>query len=108
MKILHVVTAAALTLGLAQMAYANHDGADGKHYTHKRHSMQDSDTNKDGAISRDEFMSARQTRAEQHFAKMDTNKDGKIGQAELDAMKAKWREHRKNHDVKPEVKPEAK
>jgi hypothetical protein len=108
MKILHIVTAAALTLGLAQMAYANHDGADGKRCAHKKHSMQDSDTNKDGAISRDEFMSARQARAEQHFAKMDANKDGKIEQAERDAMKAKWKEHRKNSEIKPEVKSEAK
>ena len=104
MKILHIVTAAALTLGLAQLAYANHDGADGKSCAHKRHSMQDSDTNKDGAISRDEFMSARQARAEQHFAKIDANKDGKIEQAERDAMKAKWREHHKTPEVKPEAK----
>ncbi len=104
MKVIQIVTIAALTLGLTQLAYANHDGADGKHCAHKRHSMQDSDTNKDGVISRDEFMSSRQARAEQHFAKLDANNDGKIEQAERDAMKAKWKEHHK----KPEVKPEAK
>jgi Ca2+-binding EF-hand superfamily protein len=104
MKVIQIVTMAALTLGLTQLAYANHDGADGKNCAQKKHSLQDSDTNKDGAISRDEFMSARQAPAEEHFAKMDANKDGKIDQAERDAMKAKWEEHHK----KPEVKPEAK
>lgn len=104
MKILQIAAIATLTLGLTQLAYAKHDGADGQHCAHKRHGMQDSDTNKDGVISRDEFMSSRQARAEQHFAKLDTNKDGKIEQAERDAMKAKWKEHRN----KPEVKPEAK
>lgn len=104
MKILQIVTIAALTLGLAQLAYAKHDSADGKHCAHKRHSMQDSDTNKDGAISRDEFMSARQARAEQHFAKLDANSDGKIEQAERDAMKAKWKEHRNKSQVQPETK----
>ena len=58
MKVLQIVTMATLTLSLTQLAYAKHDGADGKHCAHKKHSMQYSDTNKDGAISRDEFMSA--------------------------------------------------
>lgn len=104
MTLVQIATMAALTLGLTQLAYANHDGADGKGCTHKKHSMQDSDTNKDGAISRDEFMSSRQARAEQHFAKMDANKDGKIEQAERDAMKGKWKEYRNKSDVKPEAK----
>ena len=104
MKLIQIATMAALTLGSAQLAYAQHDGADGKHCAHKRHSMQDSDTNKDGAISRDEFMSSRQARAEQHFAKMDANKDGKIEQAERDAMKAKWKEHHNQSEIKTEAK----
>ena len=104
MKLVQIAALAALTLGLTQLAYANHDGADGKHCAHKKHGMQDSDTNKDGAISRDEFMSSHQARAEQHFTKMDANNDGKIEQAERDAMKAKWKEHHKKPEVNPEVK----
>ncbi len=101
MKLVQIAAMATLTLGLTQLAYANHhEGADGKHCARAKHSMQDSDTNKDGAISRDEFMGARQTRAEKHFAKMDANSDGKIEQAERDAMKAKW----KAHHQKPEAK----
>jgi Ca2+-binding EF-hand superfamily protein len=101
MKILPIIAATALALGLSQLAYANHDGVEGKYCEHKhhdKHGMQDNDTNKDGVISRDEFMSAHQARAEKHFAMMDANKDGKIDQAEKDAMKAKWKEH-KSHDM---------
>jgi uncharacterized membrane protein YebE (DUF533 family) len=94
MKILHIITATALALGLSQLAYANHhEGADGKACAHKKHGMQDADANNDGAISRDEFMSSHQARADKKFAMMDANNDGKIDQAERDAMKAKWKEH---------------
>ncbi len=104
MKITHIVTATALALGLAQLAYANHHGGDGKSCDRKHHGMQDADTNKDGAISRDEFMSSHQAMADKMFAKMDANKDGKIDQAERDAMKAKMQEHHKDHEMKQEAK----
>lgn len=100
MKLIQIATMAALTLGLTQLAYADHHGADGKYCAHKKHSMQDSDSNKDGVISRDEFMSSNQTHAEQRFAKMDANSDGKIEQAERDAMKAKWKAHRNKSEAK--------
>ena len=101
MKILQIVAVAALTLGLTQMAYANHDGKDGMHCDRK-HAMQDADTNKDGAISHDEFTAAHQKMADEMFAKMDTNKDGKIDQAERDAMKEKVGMHSKMKDHKME------
>ena len=105
MKIIHVVTMAALALGLSQLAYANHDGTDGKHCEHK--GMQDADANKDGAVSHDEFTAAHQARADKMFAKMDANKDGKIDQAERDAMKAKMKDHcnmkdHKMHEMNPD------
>ncbi len=93
MKVLHIVAVAALALGLTQMAYANHDGKDGS-CDRKKHGMMDSDANKDGAISRDEFMSGHQKMADEMFTKMDANKDGKIDQAERDAMKAKMKDHK--------------
>jgi hypothetical protein len=93
MKVLHIVAATALALGLAQAAYANHDGKEGGHCDRK-HAMQDADANKDGVISRDEFMSEHQKMADEMFTKMDTNKDGKIDQAERDAMKAKMKDHK--------------
>jgi hypothetical protein len=87
MKFIQITTLAALVLGLSQLAYANHDGVDGKHCEHK--GMMDADANKDGAVSRDEFMSQHQKMADKMFVKMDANKDGKIDQAERDAMKEK-------------------
>ncbi len=106
MKIVQIVTIAALALGLSQVAFANHDGTDGEHCNHKG-MMMGADTNKDGAVSRDEFMSMHQTRADKMFAKLDANKDGKIDQAERDAMKAKMKDHckmgdHKMHDMNPD------
>jgi hypothetical protein len=106
MKILHIVATVALALGLTQLAYANHhEGADGKSCEHKKHGMMDSDTNKDGAISKDEFMSGHQARADKMFAKMDANKDDKIDQAERDAMKAKWKEHQQSGEMEHGADP---
>lgn len=94
MKFTHVLAMTALALGLSQLAYANHhEGSEGKSCDHKKHGMMDNDTNKDGAISKDEFMSSHQARADKKFTMMDANKDGKIDQAERDAIKAKWKEH---------------
>jgi Ca2+-binding EF-hand superfamily protein len=101
MKILQIAVAAALALGLTQMAYANHDGKDGMHSDHMQ-AMQDADTNKDGVISHDEFTAAHQKMADEMFAKMDTNKDGKIDQAERDAMKEKMGKHCKMKEHKME------
>jgi hypothetical protein len=94
MKVLHIVAVTALALGLTQMAYANHDGKEGSHCDRMKHNMTDADTNKDGAISKDEFMSHHQKMADEMFTKMDANKDGKIDQAERDAMKAKMKDHK--------------
>ncbi len=100
MKILHIVAMVALVLGLTQLAYANHhEGEDGKNCDRKKHGMMDNDTNKDGAVSRDEFMSGHQAHADKMFAKMDANKDGKIDQTERDAMKEKWKEHHKSGEM---------
>ncbi len=101
MKISHMVLVAALALGLTQVVYAKHDGKDGAHCSHKKHGMQDSDANKDGVISRDEFMTQHQAHADKMFAKLDANKDGKVDQAEHDAMKAKWKDHHQSDSHKP-------
>lgn len=78
----------ALTFCLSQAAYADHHEVDGKHCQHKTHMMQDTDTNKDGAISRDEFMAGHQARADKMFAKMDANNDGVIDATERKTMHA--------------------
>jgi len=91
MKTLQILTIASLLLGLSQVASAAHDGMD--HEPMHRHMWQDADTNKDGSISREEFMSAHQARAEKMFAKMDTNKDGKIDESERKTMQNRCDHH---------------
>lgn len=80
MKITHVLLAGTLAFGLANIAYANHHTGD-----EAKHSCGNADANKDGVISKDEFMAQHQARAEKMFTKLDTNKDGKIDDAEQKA-----------------------
>ena len=88
MKILQLIAMATLALGLTQMAYADNHSKDGMHCDRK-HTMQDADANKDGALSRDEFNAHHQKMADEMFSKMDANKDGEIDQAERDGIKNK-------------------
>jgi len=104
MKIVQMIMLAGLALGLSQTVYAEQDSADGKHCDHKKHSMQEADTNKDGAISHDEFTAAHQARADKMFAKMDTNGDGKIDASERQAMKAKMKDRCKMKQPKMDGK----
>ena len=100
MKILQLAAVAVLTMGLSQMAYAEHDAKDGKHCTRGSH-MQDADTNKDGAVSHEEFNAQHQKMADKMFTKMDANNDGKIDQSEREAMHGKNGKHcdRKDHKM---------
>ncbi len=56
-----------------------------------RNMLEDVDTNKDGDISKQEFM----TGAEARFAKMDANSDGTISKQEIEALRAKFKEKMK-------------
>lgn len=87
MKILQVLTMLSLVLGLAQMANAADTASMKK--MQAEHGMQNADANKDGVISREEFMGAHKMRVEKMFDKMDANHDGKIDQAEHQAGKDK-------------------
>jgi hypothetical protein len=86
MKTLRILAISSLILGLTQAAYAAHDGTDHDTMESRHHSWQDADTNKDGVISKDEFMAKHQARAEKMFTKLDANKDGKVDEAERKAM----------------------
>jgi hypothetical protein len=99
MKILHLVAMAALTFGLSHIAYANNDDKEGMHCDRK-HVMEDADTNKDGSVSREEFIASHQKMASEMFTMMDTNKDGKIDQAEREAIHSKMGKKCKMNDHK--------
>ncbi len=82
MKTLHILAIFSLVLGLSQTANAAHEMGH-----EDTQNWQSADTNKDGVISKDEFMAKHQERAEKMFTKMDANKDGKIEESERKAMR---------------------
>ncbi len=96
MKTLHIITISSLLLGLSQIANADHhEGGHHDHVAAHKHSWMDADTNKDGVVSKDEFMAKHQERAEKMFSKLDANNDGKVDEAEKKAMHAKCDRHSK-------------
>ena len=82
MKTLKMLALSSLLLGLAQTANADHHEAGDPHHAGAHaHSWMDADTNKDGVVSKEEFMAKHQERAEKMFSKLDTNNDGKVDEA---------------------------
>lgn len=86
MKTLQILAISSLLLGLSQAANADHHEMNNDDTDMHTHSWQDADTNKDGTVSKDEFMAKHQKRAEKMFLKLDTNKDGKVDATERKAM----------------------
>jgi len=76
-----------LAAGLSQIANADDTSDMGRMHSMHDDMMKDADTNNDGAISRDEFTTTHQTRAEKMFKKLDANNDGKIDQTERKAKR---------------------
>ncbi len=95
MKTLQIIAISSMLLGLAQTANANHHEAGDHHAGAHGHSWMDADTNKDGVVSKEEFMAKHQERADKMFSKLDANNDGKVDEAELKAMHAKCDRHAK-------------
>ena len=95
MKTLQILAISSLLLGLSQTANADHHEMNHDHAGKHAHSWLDADANKDGVVSKDEFMAKHQQRAEKMFTKMDANKDGKIDDAERKAMQEKCDHHPK-------------
>lgn len=91
-----------LTLGLSQLAFANHhDGENGncKKMVQEKQSMQDMDINKDGIVSRDEFTAASKERTEKTFAHIDANSDGKLDNEEQQIAQEIWASRYKKHHI---------
>ncbi len=98
MKSLKLLVISSLVLGLTQVAYADHHESshhEGGHDKAAHGQMwKDADTNKDGAVSKEEFLAKQQARAEKKFAKLDANNDGKVDEAEIKAMHQKCEHHK--------------
>lgn len=88
MKKLLMLSAAALVLG-APFAFAEDTPMEESSHErpHRGDMMEKIDTDKDGAISKNEFISFH----EERFKEIDKNADGKITQDEREASKAEWR-----------------
>jgi len=95
MKTLPILAISSLLLGLVQTAYADHHEMNDDHAGAQMHSWQDADANKDGVISKEEFMAKHQKQAEKMFSKLDANKDGKVDEAERKSMHDKCERHAK-------------
>ena len=88
----------ACSLGLSQMAFANHheegkakDGAKCEGMAHGNFSISGLDANKDGAISQAEYSDGDKTNNEKTFKHIDANRDGKLDQAEQAEIEAVYK-----------------
>jgi len=95
MKTLQILAISSLLLGLSQTAIADHHEMNHDHAGAHGHNWENADTNKDGVVSKDEFMVKHQQRAEKMFSKMDANKDGTVDEAERKTMHDKCDRHAK-------------
>jgi hypothetical protein len=86
MKKLLMFSAAALVMSSPALA---EEGKDGK--PHHQGLIEKLDTDKNGAVSKAEFLAFHEAR----FAEIDTNSDGTISKEESDAKRAEWKEKRK-------------
>ncbi len=78
-----IITLSAMTLLLANLPAAfAHD-----HEEHAKKAWEKCDSNKDGSISKDEFIKSK----EEHFNKADKNGDGKLSKDEHEEMVKKFK-----------------
>lgn len=98
--------AAAISLGIAAPAYAEHH--DGKDHHKKGAMFEKHDTDGNGAISRDEFLTHATQKAEEKFVKLDSDGNGSVSKEEMAAARKKWKEKRGDFREKMREKMEDK
>ena len=101
---------AAFTAG-ANFAAADSGQGMGKHGQFLEQRFEQSDTNKDGQVSLDEFLASQEERAKARFKRIDSNDDGSISKSEMedarDNMQKKFKEYhdqQSNNPANPSVK----
>lgn len=86
------ILALSLVTATAFAGHALAEGHEGKGPRHHRgdHMFEQTDTNKDGVVTKAEF----RAQGDKLFAKLDTNGDGKITKEERDARRAEFKAKR--------------
>lgn len=85
-------------VGLSQLAYANHheegkamDSEKCEGMSHGNFSISALDANKDGSISKSEYLEGDKTNNEKTFKHIDANSDGKLDQSEQAEIEAVYK-----------------
>ncbi len=103
---LTLIAATALSLvaaGAALAADEKQAGEPGGMMHHKGAKLESLDIDKDGAISKDEFLAP----SIEKFNEIDTDKDGKLSNTEIEARRAAWQEKMKERREKMTDEPPA-
>ena len=110
---LALLLAGTISMG-AVPAFAEHGGphgGPGGHGPGGPRFFEESDTNKDGFLTKDEMSAAQSKRLDEMFTNVDTDKDGKLSKEELqkghEAMRQKMRERFGKRGERPDARPEA-
>lgn len=113
---LALILAAAIALGAAP-AFAEHGGPHGPgpggpggpggHGGPGMHFFEESDTNKDGFLTKEEMREAQEKRLNEMFEKLDTDKDGKLSKEELQKGHAEMRKKMRQHFKEMKAKKDA-
>jgi EF hand len=88
----------ACSIGLSQLAYANHheegkskDGEKCEGMSHGSFSISGLDANKDGSISKSEYLEGDKSNKEKTFKHIDANSDGILDQSEQAEIEAVYK-----------------
>ena len=96
-----------MLISVSQMAYANHhESGEDKHgekcagMAHGNFSISGLDANKDGAITKEEYLAGDKNNTEKTFKHIDANTDGKLDTAEQKDIEAVYKDIHEKHKAK--------
>lgn len=96
-----------MLVSASQFAYANHhESGDDKHgekcagMAHGDFSISGLDANKDGAITKEEYLTGDKNNTEKTFKHIDANSDGNLDKAEQKEIEAVYKDIHEKHKAK--------